>query len=169
MGLAPSIVRGVFGIDSGLVGGATTFVEPAAAAIAGVWLGRLAPRRTAILGAAAVAAGASVIVGGVLTASLPTMVIGGVIGGVGFGASFSGGLRSVAPLAEAHQRAGLFAAVYLVAYLSFGIPAILAGLLITPVGLTTTVAGYGAAILITAAAGLLAQLRASLIAATERQ
>jgi hypothetical protein len=27
------------------------------------------------------------------------MVIGGVIGGVGFGASFSGALRSVAPLA----------------------------------------------------------------------
>jgi hypothetical protein len=35
-------VRGVFGIDSGLVGGATTFVEPAAAAIAGVWLDQLA-------------------------------------------------------------------------------------------------------------------------------
>jgi hypothetical protein len=45
----------------------------------------------------------------------------------------------------------------------------MAGLLTTPVGLTATVAGYGAAILITAAAGLLAQLRFSLIAATERQ
>jgi hypothetical protein len=97
--------------------------------------------------------------------TLPTIVIGGV----GFGPSFSGALRSVAPLAEARQRAGLFAAVYLVAYLSFGIPAILAGLLITPVGLTTTVVGYDVAIVITAAVGLLAQLRAGLIVATERQ
>ncbi len=167
MGLVPSIVRGVFGIDSGLVGGATTFVEPAAAAIAGVWLGQLAPRRATILGAAAVAAGASLIVVAVLTANLPAMVIGGVIGGVGFGASFSGALRSVAPLAGPHQRAGLFAAVYLVGYLSFGVPVILAGLLITPLGLTTTVAGYGVAIVITSAAGLLVQSWGRLTVATE--
>ena len=167
MGLVPSIVRGVFGIDSGLVGGATTFVEPAAAAIAGVWLGQLAPRRATILGAAAVAAGASLIVVAVLTANLPAMVIGGVIGGVGFGASFSGALRSVAPLAGPHQRASLFAAVYLVGYLSFGVPVILAGLLITPLGLTTTVAGYGVAIVITSAAGLLVQSWGRLTVATE--
>jgi MFS family permease len=167
MGLASSIVRGVFGIDSGLVGGATTFVEPAAAAIAGVWVGQLAPRRATILGAAAVAAGASLIVVAVLTANLPAMVIGGVIGGVGFGASFSGALRSMAPLAGPHQRAGLFAAVYLVGYVSFGVPVILAGLLITPLGLTTTVAGYGAAVVITAAAGLLAQSRGRLAVAIE--
>jgi hypothetical protein len=42
--------------------------------------------------------------------------------------------------------------VYLVGYLSFGVPVILAGLLITPLGLTTTVAAYGAVIVITAAA-----------------
>jgi hypothetical protein len=99
----------------------------------------------------------------VLAANLPAMVIYGV----GFGASFSGALRSMAPLAGPHQRAGLFAAVYLVGYLSFGVPVILAGLLITPLGLTTTVAGYGAVIVITAAAGLLAQSRGRLAVAIE--
>ena len=63
----------------------------------------------------------------------------------------------MAPLAGPHRRAGLFAAVYLVGYLSFGVPMILAGLLITPLGLTTTVAGYGTVVVITAAAGLLVQ------------
>ena len=106
MGLVPSIVRGVFDIDSGLVGGATTFVEPAAAAIAGVWLGQLAPRRATILGAAAVAAGSPLIVVAVLTANLPAMVIGGVIGGVGFGASFSGALRLMAPAGRAASAGG---------------------------------------------------------------
>src|SRR5258708_7856609 len=65
----------------------------------------------------------------------------------------SGAPRSVAPLAGPHQRARLFAAVYLVGYLSFGVPVILAGLLITPLGLTTTGARYGTVIVITAAAG----------------
>jgi hypothetical protein len=135
MGLAPTIVRGVFGINSGLVSGATTFVEPAAAAIAGVARPAGAEAHHAP-GNRGGRCGASVIVVAVLTASLLAMVIGGVIGGVGFGASFSGALRSVAPLAAPHQRAGLFAAVYLVGYLSFGVPVILAGLLITPLGLT---------------------------------
>ncbi|MEU5032514.1 hypothetical protein [Streptomyces milbemycinicus] len=84
---------------------------------------------------------------------------GGLIGGVGFGASFSGALRTIAPLAQPHQRAGLFAAVYLVAYLSFGVPAIIAGLLIAPLGLLHTVLGYGVAVIATAALGLLAQYR----------
>ena len=71
------------------------------------------------------------------------------------------------PAGRPHQRAGLFAAVYLVGDLSFGVPVILAGLLITPLGLTATVAGYGAAVVITAAAGLLAQSRGRLTVATE--
>ena len=91
---------------------------------------------------------------------LPLLWIGGVIGGLGFGSSFSGALRTIAPLAEPHQRAGLFASVFLVAYLAFGVPAIIAGQLIALVGLLPTVIGYGVVILITAAIGLLAQSRA---------
>jgi hypothetical protein len=82
-----------------------------------------------------------------------------VIGGAGFGASFSGALRAITPLVEMHQRAGLFAAVYLVAYLSFGVPAIIAGLLVAPAGLLATVLGYGVAIILAASAGLAAQIR----------
>ena len=160
-------MRGVFGIDSGLVGGATTFVEPAAAAITGVWLGQLAPRRATILGAAAVAAGASLIVVAVLTANFARDGDRRRHRRRRFWRIVSGALRSMAPLAGPHQRAGLFAAVYLVGYVSFGVPVILAGLLITPLGLTTTVAGYGAAIVITAAAGLLAQSRGRLAVAIE--
>jgi hypothetical protein len=82
-----------------------------------------------------------------------------MIGGVGFGASFSGALRAITPLVEIHQRAGLFAAVYLVAYLSFGVPAIIAGLLIGPAGLLATVFGYGVAIIFAPSAGQTAQIR----------
>ena len=90
---------------------------------------------------------------------LPLRGWGGLIGGVGFGASFSGALRAITPLVEMHQRAGLFAAVYMVAYLSFGVPAIIAGLLVGPAGLLATVFGYGVAIILAASACAVAQIR----------
>jgi hypothetical protein len=59
---------------------------------------------------------------------------------------------------EPHQRAGVFAGVYTTAYLSFGIPAIIAGQLATRVGLLPTVEGYGAVVLVVAVIGLLVQV-----------
>ncbi|MCX5554544.1 MFS transporter [Streptomyces sp. NBC_00038] len=159
MGLVPTIIRDLFGLHSGLLNGVTAFIQPAAAAIAGLFLGRLTPRSTIFVGGAGVLLGTAVNMVGVASGTLPLLWVGGVIGGVGFGASFSGAIRAVAPLAQPHQRAGLFAAVYLVAYLSFGVPAIIAGLLIAPVGLMNTVLGYGFAIIATAVLGLIAQYR----------
>jgi MFS family permease len=159
MGLVPTIIRDIFGIDSGLLNGATAFLEPAAAAVAGFFLGRLTPRNTTQVGGATVLAGTAIIVAGVALGVMPLLWVGGIVGGVGFGASFSGALRTITPLAAPHQRAGLFAAVFLVAYLAFGIPAIVAGLLVGVVGLLNTVLGYGVAIIAAAAVGLLAQHR----------
>ncbi|HEX4361812.1 MAG TPA: hypothetical protein VH141_30050 [Pseudonocardia sp.] len=108
------------------------------------------------IGGATVLAGTAIIVAGVALGVMPLLWVGGIVGGVGFGASFSGALRTITPLAAPHQRAGLFAAVFLVAYLAFGIPAIVAGLLVGVVGLLNMVLGYGVA---AAAVGLLAQHR----------
>ncbi|MEV6171631.1 MFS transporter [Streptomyces sp. NPDC051954] len=159
MGLAPTIIRDLFDLHSGLLNGATAFIQPAAAAVAGLFLGRLTTRRTIFVGGAGVLLGTVVNMVGVASGTLPLLWVGGVIGGVGFGASFSGAIRAVTPLVQPHQRAGLFAAVYLVAYLSFGVPAIIAGLLIAPVGLLNTVLGYGLAIIAAAVLGLIAQYR----------
>jgi MFS family permease len=161
MGLAPTILQSIFHLHSGLLDGATAFLEPAAAAAVGFVLGSLSARRTTIIGGAAVLVGTAIIVAGIALQSLPLLWLGGIIGGVGFGASFSGAMRSVAPLAEPHQRAELFAGVFLVAYLSFGIPSIVVGQLIGPLGLFATVLGYGAAILLAAAVGIVAQARLS--------
>lgn len=159
MGLVPTIIRDLLGLHSGLLNGATAFVEPAAAAVAGLFLGRLTAHRTIFVGGAGVLLGTAVIEAGVATGSLSLLWVGGIIGGVGFGASFSGAIRIIAPLVQPHQRAGLFASIYLVAYLSFGVPAIVAGLLIAPVGLQGTVLGYGVAVLVAATVGLVAQYR----------
>jgi hypothetical protein len=82
-----------------------------------------------------------------------------VIGGFAFGASFSGTLRLLGPFAQPHQRAELFAAVFLVAYLSFGGPAIILGQLVAPLGLLTSVIGFGAVTLFAALVGIVVQVR----------
>lgn len=168
LGLAPTIIRDIFHIDSGLVNGVTVFIQPAAAAVAGLLFGRVSARRTTIVGGLAVFVGAIVIVTAIGIEALPLLWLGALIGGAGFGASFSGALRSVGPHARPHERAGLFAGVFLVAYLAFGVSVIIAGQLIAPLGLLTTVIGFGVAIVVVAAAGVLAQLRRQRQSASER-
>lgn len=159
LGLVPTIMRDLIHLDSGLLNGVTVFLEPATAAVTGIVLGGLAARRTVMLGAATVLVGTAVVLLGVLAAVLPLLWVGGIIGGVGFGASFSGSLRILGPLASPRHRAGLFAAVFMVAYLAFGVPAIIAGVLTGPLGLLPTVVGYSLLVAIAAMVGLIVQGR----------
>ena len=46
-------------------------------------------------------------------------------------------------LAQPHERAALLSAVYVVSYLAFSIPALVAGVLITRIGLRETALDYG--------------------------
>lgn len=159
MGLGPTIIHGVFHLDSGLLDGATAFLAPGAAAVAGMVMGRVDARRATILGTAGVLAGTIIVATAAAAGALPLLWLGGLVSGFGFGSSFGGALRLIAPLAQPHQRGGLFAAVFLVAYLSFGVPALVAGPLVAHVGLLPTVLGYSAAAVLAAAAGLTTQLR----------
>jgi MFS family permease len=157
LGLIPTIIRGVFDIDSGLVNGATVFVEPGSAAVAAIFVSRISPRSSTQSGAAEIIVGAALVTVAIAARVLPLLVLGGVVGGVGWGSSYSGSLRMLSPLAEPDQRAGLFAAVFTVAYLAFGVPVVIAGQLIPRVGLSSTAIGYCVATGLAATIGLIAE------------
>jgi hypothetical protein len=159
IGIAPTIVSGIFDIHSGLVEGATVFIAPGLAAISGFALGRVVPRTVLVIGGVAVSAGIATVVAGIGVEILPLVWIGGAVGGFGFGASLSGTLRLLGPFARPHQRAELFAAVFLVAYLSFGAPAIILGQLVAPLGLLAAVLGFGVATMLIAIVGIIAQVQ----------
>ena len=159
LGLAPTIVRHVFHLNSGLVNGLSGFIAPATAAVVAVAFARLDPRHGMTLGIYAAIAGTMGIVTAVLAGSLGLMVAGLVVGGVGFGAAFSGSLRLIMPLAGPQQRAGIVSAVYVVAFIAFGLPVIVAGQLAAPLGLMPTVVGYGGATIVLALISLVAQIR----------
>ena len=95
---------------------------------------------------------------GIQQQQVSVLLAGTAIAGVGFGSTFSGALRTLLPTAEPHQRAGLLSAFYLQSYLAFSVPAVVAGLSIPEIGLSTTAYLYGAFIIVLAFASMIASL-----------
>ncbi|MDN4613566.1 MFS transporter [Leifsonia sp. F6_8S_P_1B] len=150
IGLSPSIMHGVFHLDSGLLNGAIVAVPPAVGALAGLVLTRVEGRLLTVWSMAAIVLGVVVAAAGIAAGLLPLLFAGATVAGAGFGAGFSAMLRILAPLAPNDQRAELFAAIFLVSYLAYGVPALAAGELIAVVGLLPTSLGYAAAIAVAA-------------------
>jgi MFS family permease len=159
LGLIPSIIRGILGIDSGLLNGATAFIEPGAAAVAALAFGRIDPGTTTRLGARFLVGGSLLVMLGVVGHSIGLLWLGGAIGGVGFGATLSGPNRSMALRIRPYERGGLFAAVFVIGYLAFGIPVVLAGQAADRIGLAPAVTVYVLVMLGVAVVGLLAESR----------
>ena len=73
-------------------------------------------------------------------------VAGTVVGGAGFGVAFLGALRVLSAAIPNEHRAAVMSAFYVVAYLSISIPAILAGVVVTPLGLQPTFEIFGSVV-----------------------
>jgi MFS family permease len=112
------------------------------------------PWTMARLGSAAIAVGAILFVFALVWTSITLFVLASIVGGGGFGSGYLGSIRSVSQLAEIHERAGLISAVYVVSYLAFSIPALVAGVLATHIGLRATSFAYGGFVAIVAVAAL---------------
>lgn len=158
-GLAPNMVRSVFHLNSGFLGGVAGFVAPAVSTIIGLAFARIDSRRAMTIGINASVIGAASIIGGVLAGSLPIMIVGQAVAGIGFGAAFTAALQLIFPLVAPHQRAGIVAAIYVVSYLAFGLPIVIEGQLVEPLGEIPAVVCYTALTILLALISLLAQAR----------
>jgi MFS family permease len=142
--LGPSLARIVTGLHSPLLGGGVVASLVLTGAVAVLFV-RTRPARFALAsGTAALVIGVSVTLAGVQLHSTAAFFAGSVVAGFGFGAAFNGTLRSLVPLAEAHERAGLMSTFYVLSYLAFSVPAMAAGLMAGHVGLQAASVGYGA-------------------------
>src|SRR5690606_3085715 len=79
--------------------------------------------------------------------SAPLYLSAVAVAGLGYGIAFTGALRAVPAAVGVHERAGLFAAMYTVSYLAFGLPAVAAGFLIPVLTLGGTTQWYGLAVI----------------------
>jgi MFS family permease len=158
VGLSPAVLRVGFDLDGGLVAGFTAFLGPFSAAVATLAFARVGARRTTLTGVGLVLVGMGTVLLAVLTRDLVLLWLGGIVGGTGFGASFAGHLRLLGPSMRPHERAGVLAGVYTAAYLSFGVPAIVAGQLAVHLGVLPTVEGYAVVAMAAAVVALAVQL-----------
>ncbi|GAA2335495.1 MFS transporter [Saccharopolyspora halophila] len=155
MSLAPSVARGMVSAMPNLVGGLPIAIVAGVGGIAqgllAGWPGRLAVRVASVLMIASLTGVAT----SVLQDSAVLFFGSSVVLGLGWGLMFMGGFRMLTALAAPHQRAGTAAMIYVVAYLSATVPAIVLGYLSTATNLTVaTVTFAAAAALFAAIAGL---------------
>jgi hypothetical protein len=156
----PTLVAVATGIRSPFIGALVVSALMFTAAIMVFALRGLSPQRLVSMAALAMAAGVAVTLGGIHMQSAVVMIGGTMLAGVGFGAAYAGILRTLLPMAGAHERAGLLAAYFVESYLIFAVPAIIAGLAAPVLGLVWTGEIYGMVLI--ALNGL------SLLAAAER-
>lgn len=159
--LMPSLVRAATGVASPLVGGLVVSALTLSGALS-VLLLRVVPAQRILSGSiVALVLGVAITLAGVQAQLVWLMLAGTVVSGAGFGAAFSGTMRTVLPLAEVDQRAGLLSTYYVEGYLSFSLPAVVTGFVAPLVGLVTVANIYGTAVILMALASLLAMVLAN--------
>ncbi|MFD7020884.1 MFS transporter [Streptomyces sp. NPDC059928] len=153
--LGPSLARQLSGSASTVVAALGLFLLAVTGSLASLVLNRAAPRTVMLLGIVLLAAGAAATLAAVDTGSTPGFFGSTVVAGLGFGAGYQGGIRTVVPRAAPHERAGVLSVLFVVCYVGMGVPSVIAGVLIVHGGgLIATARDYTLFILVLAGAAL---------------
>jgi MFS transporter len=157
--LGPVLVRRLVGTSSPALAGLALFAL-ASGGVPVVLLTRAwAPRQVLIAGTQGLVAGVALTLFAIGQGSVMLFFAGTAVAGGGFGAGFQGAIRSVVSLAQPHERASVLSVLYVVAYLSMGLPAVLAGMHLVHGGdIFATARGYGASVIVLATMALLGAL-----------
>lgn len=154
--LMPSLVRVATGFSSPFVGGLVVAMLTLTGTFTVVALKDKPGLRILTIGTWSVISGVAITLLGVYAHLVLLMLAGALVTGVGFGACFSGALRTVLPLAHADERAGLLSTFYVQSYLAFSLPAIAVGLAVPTLGLSVAAYLYGGVVILLALVSLLA-------------
>ena len=152
--LVSTLLPQLFGVHSHALVGLIVAIFPATGATSAYLVRDLAPEAMARRGTVELAGGTAIFLLALALSSLSLFVAAAVVAGAGFGAGFLGSLRMMTQLVRPDERATLLSAAYLVSYLALSIPAVIAGVLATHVGLRDTSLGYGTFVATLAVAAL---------------
>ena len=159
--LGPALINSLVGEPSTILGSLGLFVLAGASVTSILLCRNLPPRAVLLFGLGALICGVAWTFCALTWGSPVQFFIGTAVAGVGFGLGLQGSLRTVVPLAQPHERAGVLALLWIVAYLGLGVPAVIAGVLVAhDHGLTETAQQYGIGVIALAAVALTLALRA---------
>jgi len=159
LSLGANIVRGELGGQAHVWQGLPVTVLAGVGAVTALLMRRRSARASVLFGTAALGVGTLLSLVALGVQSLPFYLIAAAVTGMGFGTAFSGVVASLAPRIPPTERADAFAVIYLLAYLAFGVPSVIAGALVSVVGLGAVCVGYGVVVILLAAAAFALRVR----------
>jgi predicted MFS family arabinose efflux permease len=148
LSLGPSLASQLLHSKDPLWGGILIFLITGLGAAASAVLAQKDPSGVMLMlgGCLALIAGALVTFAAIETGIAAVLFVGAGLAGLGLGSAFLGAYRSTVALAPADDRAGLITAIYIVGYLSTGIPAVIGGIATSNYGLHETALVYSVAV-----------------------
>lgn len=162
LSLGPSLVLRLAQTSNRLLGGLGIFVLCGVGTACIVAARSWPADRSMSRRATALVAGLLLTVASIYAGSPGLFIVTTAVTGVGFGIAWLGVLRSLVLRASATGRGALLAAVFIVAYVSFALPAAVAGYLVTRIGLDDAALWYGGAVGLLAVAGLVGTGRSAI-------
>ena len=143
LSLGPSVAASLFGLTNHLVGGLVVTLLCATGAVTAFALKSWPTDRVLSIAAVLLTGGTAITLLGVVVESIVLAAVGTAIAGIGFGASALACFGTLARLAAPEERGELFAVAFVISYLAFSLPAVIAGFAATSFGLHTTAVVYG--------------------------
>jgi MFS family permease len=144
--LGPQLSAHLFDTGNAIVSASGIVALAGAATLAQLAAGRTPPWAVTSAGSVGLAAGMVLIVLAAASDSSTAFLAGSVVGGAGFGSAFLGGLRALGAAIPPAHRASVMSAFYVVAYASLSVPAVLAGIVVTHLGLPSTFEVFGSVV-----------------------
>jgi MFS family permease len=159
--LGPALLGKLLGGNNTILAGVLVFGFAGVASAMVLVLRTVSATAVMQIGAVALFTGVAVTLAALGLGSVALFFVGTLIAGAGFGAGFQGGIRIVVPQVAPHERAGTLSLLYVVSYLGFGVPAVIAGVLtVHGPGLFGAATIYGVAVMALALVALAALVRA---------
>jgi MFS family permease len=153
--LGPALARHLSGSSSTVVAGLGLFLLAVTGSLAALALDRTPPRRVMVLGIVVLAASTMATLVAISSGSTLGFFASTLVAGLGFGAGFQGGIRTVVLRAAPHERSGVLSVLYIICYLGMAVPSVVAGVLVVHGGgLIDTARSYTVFIFVLAAAAL---------------
>jgi MFS family permease len=146
LSLGPSLAAELLHTQQRTISGVVVFVLIGLGSFATLLVSSWTNRRAGYFGSICMVIGLLLVLCAVSVESTPLFFAGSVVLGTGWGPSYMAGFRAIAALAPPQHRAEILAALFVVNYLFFSLPAIAAGLVATHFGLHTATLAFGAVV-----------------------
>ncbi|MYX36142.1 MULTISPECIES: MFS transporter [unclassified Streptomyces] len=153
--VAPTFLALTLGEHNLAVTGLVVFSVFCASTAGQMLMGRLGVRRALPAGCLVLTTGMALVAVSLVVESLPVLVVGALVGGLGQGMSFRAGLTGVSAVAPDEHRGATISAFFVVAYVGISVPVVGVGALTLALGLRDAgVAFTMYVILVSAAVGV---------------